>query len=99
MVRVIVDPARGPMARVIVDRSRCTGHGRCYVLSPDVFESDDDGYCTTDLAEVPADLLEQAERGAANCPEEAITLEAGDVDGGAGVSGRITVDDGASTDG
>ena len=69
------------------------------MLSPEVFEPDDDGYCTTNLAEVPADLLEQAERGAANCPEEAITLEAGDVDGGAGVSGRITVDDGAGTDG
>ena len=77
MVRVIVDPSRGPMVRVIVDRSRCTGHGRCYVLAPDVFESDDDGYCTTDLAEVPADILEQAERGAANCPEEAITVGAG----------------------
>tara|TARA_B100001105_G_scaffold68088_1_gene53456 strand:+ start:7833 stop:8042 length:210 start_codon:yes stop_codon:yes gene_type:complete len=63
--------------KVIVDRSRCTGHGRCYVLSPEVFEPDDDGYCTTNLAEVPADLLGQAERGAANCPEEAITVDAG----------------------
>jgi ferredoxin len=63
--------------KVIVDRSRCTGHGRCYVLSPEVFEPDDDGYCTTNLTEVPADLLRQAERGAANCPEEAITVGAG----------------------
>ena len=63
--------------KVIVDRSRCTGHGRCYVLSPEVFEPDDDGYCTTNLTEVPADLLEQAQRGGANCPEEAITVDAG----------------------
>jgi ferredoxin len=63
--------------KVIVDRSRCTGHGRCYVLSPEVFEPDDDGYCTTNLTEVPADLLLQVERGAANCPEEAITVGAG----------------------
>ena len=63
--------------KVIVDRSRCTGHGRCYVLSPEVFEPDDDGYCTTNLTEVPADLLEQAQRGVANCPEEAITVDAG----------------------
>ncbi|HJL76059.1 MAG TPA: ferredoxin [Acidimicrobiales bacterium] len=63
--------------QVIVDRSRCTGHGRCYVLSPEVFEPDDDGYCTTELAEVPSDLLEQAQRGAANCPEEAITVDNG----------------------
>lgn len=47
------------------------------MLSPEVFEPDDDGYCTTNLAEVPADLLGQAERGAANCPEEAITVGAG----------------------
>ena len=32
---------------------------------------------TLDRAEVPADLLGQAERGAANCPEEAITVGAG----------------------
>jgi len=63
--------------KVIVDRSRCTGHGRCYVLSPEVFEPDDDCYCTTNLTEVPADLLGQAERGAANCPEEAITVDVG----------------------
>ncbi len=47
------------------------------MLSPEVFEPDDDGYCTTNLAEVPAGLLSQAERGAANCPEEAITVGAG----------------------
>jgi len=47
------------------------------VLSPEVFEPDDDGYCTTNLTEVPADLLGQAERGAANCPEEAITVDVG----------------------
>ncbi len=65
-----------------MDRSRCTGHGRCYVLSPEVFEPDDDGYCTTELTEVPADLLEQAQRGSANCPEDAITVGTGvDTDG------------------
>ena len=60
-----------------MDRSRCTGHGRCYVLSPEVFEQDADGYCSTTLAEVPAALLDPDERGAANCPEEAITVGAG----------------------
>ena len=70
-------PDRSPALKVIVDRSRCTGHGRCYVLAPEVFEPDDDGYCTTTLTEVPADLLEQAQRGVANCPEEAITVDAG----------------------
>ena len=60
-----------------MDRSRGTGHGRCSGLAPEGCEPDDDGYCTTNLAEVPADLLGQAERGAANCPEEAITVDAG----------------------
>jgi ferredoxin len=30
--------------KVDIDRTRCTGHGRCYGLAPDVFEPDDDGF-------------------------------------------------------
>ena len=29
--------------RVRVDRAKCVGHGRCYVLAPDVFEDDERG--------------------------------------------------------
>lgn len=60
--------------RVLVDRERCTGHGRCYALAGDVYEPDDDGYCQEQVAPVPAALFERARLGAANCPEDAITV-------------------------
>ncbi len=59
--------------RVTIDRTRCTGHGRCYVLAPDVFEADDDGYSVVRQVEVPEHLESQALTGQANCPEAAIT--------------------------
>jgi ferredoxin len=61
--------------KVFVDNERCQGHGRCYVLAPDVFESDDDGYGRTIREDVPPGLESQAETGRASCPERAITLE------------------------
>jgi len=59
---------------ISVDRSICTGHGRCYALAPSVYESDDDGYCVVTQATVGDDLAEQARVGALNCPEDAITV-------------------------
>lgn len=60
--------------RITVDQEACTGHGRCWSLSPEVFDADDDGYCATHEADVPAGLEEQARRAALSCPERAITI-------------------------
>ncbi len=60
--------------RISVDRSICTGHGRCYALAPGVFEPDDDGYCVVPRPEIDPTLEEQARIGAGNCPEDAITI-------------------------
>lgn len=67
--------------RVILDSKKCQGHGRCYVLAPEVFAPDEEGYGTVLQAEVSGDLLEQATRGAQGCPEGAISLEDGNGDG------------------
>ncbi len=61
--------------RVSVDADVCTGHGRCYVLAPDVYAPDDFGHCIVLRAEVGDDLAAQARDGAANCPERAIAVE------------------------
>jgi ferredoxin len=61
--------------RVILDSEKCQGHGRCYVLAPEVFAPDDEGYGTVLQADVSGELLEQATRGAQGCPEGAITIE------------------------
>lgn len=62
--------------RLHLDSNKCQGHGRCYTLAPELFDSDDEGYsvllCKGD---VPAELAHKAQLAVDNCPEDAITLE------------------------
>ena len=62
--------------RLTVDGKSCMGHGRCYLMAPDLLSYDDEGYVTIrDLTiDVPADQVEAAEDAAGTCPELAITL-------------------------
>jgi ferredoxin len=60
--------------KLLIDADACTGHGRCYVLAPEVFEPDDEGHSVGLVDEVPADLLDKARLAVANCPESAITI-------------------------
>ena len=62
------------MTRVAVDRDRCTGHGRCYSLAPDVYDADDIGHCRLLVEEVSGELEAHAAIGEQNCPEQAITV-------------------------
>jgi ferredoxin len=63
------------MVTVRVDADLCVGHGRCYVLGPDVFGADEFGHCIVLEEQVDAALESQARMGAENCPEQAITIE------------------------
>ena len=58
---------------VVLDVNRCTGHGRCYDLAPDVFEPDDDGYGRV-RAVIDPSQREAALAAARNCPEKAIIV-------------------------
>jgi ferredoxin len=62
--------------RISVDGVECVGHGRCYAVSPKVFEPDAEGYCADQglLREVPAALEAAARAGAQACPAGAITI-------------------------
>lgn len=62
------------MPRVRVDTAKCVGHGRCYVLAPEVFEEDDRGHCVVILEQTPGSLADDARRGESNCPEGAIEV-------------------------
>lgn len=63
--------------RITLDRDACQGHNRCYLLAPELFDVDDEGYAVLLVdGEVPAELEEKARLAADNCPEYAITLEA-----------------------
>jgi ferredoxin len=61
--------------RIEFDRDKCQGHNRCYMLAPDLFDVDDEGYAILrDAGTVPAELERQAQLAADNCPEFAVTL-------------------------
>jgi ferredoxin len=62
------------MTHVSVDTDRCTGHGRCYSLAPDIFDADEVGHAIVLIAEVSGELEQHAVTGEQNCPEQAITL-------------------------
>ncbi len=64
--------------RVNYERERCQGHNRCYLLAPELFDVDDDGYAVLlvegDLTE---EQLAKAQLAADNCPEYAIEVVEG----------------------
>jgi ferredoxin len=58
---------------LVIDANRCQGHGRCSVISPELFDVTDDGL---GLVLVPEPGPEQADvvaRAVDNCPESAIS--------------------------
>jgi ferredoxin len=60
--------------RLCIDEDVCAGHGRCYSIEPELFDSDDAGYPVVRRATVPAALLVNASHAVGNCPEGAISL-------------------------
>lgn len=62
--------------RIKVDAELCSGQGRCYTVSPDLFESDDEGFVAQRGAEfdVAPEHEESARLAVASCPEGAISV-------------------------
>ena len=63
-----------PGFTVEVDREACQGHGRCYDLCPEVFDSDDDGFAVARVGPLTSELGDKARFAARNCPEGAISV-------------------------
>ena len=58
-----------------IDRSLCTGHGRCFTLAPEVFGYDEEGFSVLKQETITPDLETAARLGAGGCPERAITVD------------------------
>lgn len=61
--------------RLVLDTDRCTGHGRCYALAPELFDSDEFGHSRLTTPDVPPGLEDRARAAVANCPEGCIGLD------------------------
>jgi ferredoxin len=62
--------------KINFDRDACQGHNRCYMLAPELFDVDDEGYAILLVdGEIPDELADKAQLTVDNCPEFAITLE------------------------
>ena len=68
------------MMRAVIDTARCTGHGRCYDIAPELFSDDAGGFGQlVGDGKVAPRLLTLAQRAVTGCPEGAISLvEGGD---------------------
>jgi ferredoxin len=62
--------------RIAVSAELCSGQGRCYAVSPELFTPDDEGFVVQRGTEfdVPAGLEKQARLAVDSCPEGAISL-------------------------
>jgi ferredoxin len=62
--------------RITVHADRCTGHGRCYILAPELLDCDDEGFVTLrgQTMDVPDAQLTAARDAVAGCPEQAVEL-------------------------
>jgi len=65
--------------RIAVSKELCTGQGRCYVISPDLFTSDTEGFNAERGTEfdVPSGFEKEARLAADTCPEGAISVVEG----------------------
>jgi ferredoxin len=63
--------------KIVIDTERCTGHGRCYSLVPELFDSDEQGHSLLRApgAEIAPDQQRQAQVAVDNCPEDCISLQ------------------------
>ena len=62
--------------RVTLDSEKCQGHGRCYALAPNLFDTDDEGYAVLLFeGELTPEQEKAAVLAAENCPEFAIEVQ------------------------
>lgn len=60
--------------KIRIDKARCVGNARCWVIAPDLYPLNGDGYIESDGFEVPTGQEVLAKRGARSCPERVIEI-------------------------
>lgn len=62
--------------KISVDDTRCSGHGRCYALAPELFDCDDEGFNSArgSTVEVNTEQYGSAMLAVETCPEQALVV-------------------------
>ncbi len=63
------------MVKIISDRGRCIGAGRCAYTAPELFDSDDDGLVAVLVPEPSGEQARRAREAVRLCPVGALTLD------------------------
>jgi ferredoxin len=63
------------MSRLMVDWTRCDGHGICHALVPEIVTLDEWGFPILETAELDDEILIHARRAARACPALALRVE------------------------
>lgn len=63
-----------PSLRFAIDKTLCSGHGRCYTLAPQWFDADDVGYAEVKDGPIPVAQRDRMEEIVTACPEGALTI-------------------------
>ena len=63
--------------KLTIEAARCTGHGRCYTLAPQLLTDDEEGFVAErgQAIDVPPGLEAAARDAALSCPEGAISID------------------------
>ena len=61
--------------KIVVDRDRCEGNGRCVTEAPRVFTVDDRDQVEVLIAEPGPELRKGVEAAVARCPRQALRIE------------------------
>lgn len=72
------------MEKIFVDLERCSGHGLCEVMAPDIFGLDDDGFCVIKKEIVDGEDANLAREAMLACPTEAIEMVVVEASGATG---------------
>lgn len=62
--------------KISVDNGKCEGHGQCWVVDPELFPLDDEGYSVVGKGrEVPSGKEDLAQAGVDACPMGALSID------------------------
>jgi ferredoxin len=56
-----------------IDTTRCQGHGRCAIISAELFDIDDDGYGVVLISDPGPEYADDVATAIDSCPEQAIS--------------------------